>query len=434
MDVRRAVWIVLLVLSLSGCVPAATSVAVPTTAPTIGPSAIPTVRPTVAPTATPTASPIFASVPTDRTAGFADAPALRSALESTDVETAWKRVTDARAMPLVFGDTAVFLYRGPGNYVGWTGDFSNWQALKGERLGESDIWWLEQQLPRDARLNYKVVAGYGNEIRDPLNPITQLEGEGPVSQVRMPDYVYPAETLRREGVPRGAVSEPIIIESAQKKYPVAYRVYTPPGVKPDEPLPTIYVTDGQDFLHDEMGGLVIVLDNLLAEGVIRPVRAVFVDTRSTTLGFNRRDEMLGTSDSTVAFLADELIPAVEAAYPTASAPENRAILGISWGGVLAAYAGLERPDKFGLIATLSPYLAPREQVLRRYETEDRLPLKVYLSTGTFDLDVPDARRLRDALEAREYPLRYMEVNEGHGWGNWRALMDDMLRYFFPPES
>jgi enterochelin esterase family protein len=404
MSIARVLWLSVLVMMLAGCPQVA--------------------APTPISTATPAAP--------NATAGFANVQSLRAALESGDAEAAWQRVADARTMPLIFGDTAVFLYRGPEKRVGWTGDFSNWSPLTGERLGESDIWWLAQQLPRDARFNYKVVADY-KEIRDPMNPITQLEGEGPISALRMPDYVFPAEVLRRDDVPRGTLSEPIIIESAQIRYPVAYQVYTPAGVKPDEPLPAIYVTDGQDFAHNEMGSMVIVLDNLIAEGVIRPVRAVFVDARDPRAGFNRRDEMLGTSDSTVRFLDEELIPAVEAAYPTISSPEARAILGISWGGVLAAHAALGRPERFGLAAIISPYFIPRMNVVQRFEESERLPLKVYLSTGTYDMDVENPRRLREILEAKGYPLRYLEVNDGHGWGNWRGQLDEMLKFFFPPE-
>jgi hypothetical protein len=31
-------------------------------------------------------------------------------------------------------------------------------------------------------------------------------------------------------------------------------------------------------------------------------------------------------------------------------------------------------------------------------------------------------------------MRYREVNEGHSWGNWRALLGDMLTYFFASTS
>ena len=44
-----------------------------------------------------------------------------------------------------------------------------------------------------------------------------------------------------------------------------------------------------------------------------------------------------------------------------------------------------------------------------------------MSTGTFYDTQPGACRMR---------LRYVEVNEGHSWGNGRALIDDPLRFFW----
>lgn len=31
---------------------------------------------------------------------------------------------------------------------------------------------------------------------------------------------------------------------------------------------------------------------------------------------------------------------------------------------------------------------------------------------------------------RSYPIEFHQVQEGHGWGNWRVLTDEMLIYFF----
>lgn len=66
-----------------------------------------------------------------------------------------------------------------------------------------------------------------------------------------------------------------------------------------------------------------------------------------------------------------------------------------------------------------------------YQAVDRLPFRVFLSTG-YPWDV-DARTLKRILEHKSYPLKYLEVPEGHSWGQWRAQLDDLLIYFFKPE-
>jgi enterochelin esterase family protein len=55
-----------------------------------------------------------------------------------------------------------------------------------------------------------------------------------------------------------------------------------------------------------------------------------------------------------------------------------------------------------------------------------------MSVGTIWDGYYYARQLRDVLEANEYSLLYVEVADEHAWGNWRALLDDLLIYFFAP--
>jgi hypothetical protein len=38
--------------------------------------------------------------------------------------------------------------------------------------------------------------------------------------------------------------------------------------------------------------------------------------------------------------------------------------------------------------------------------------------------------MRALFEAKGYPLQYIEVNEGHSWGNWRGLLAEPLMYFW----
>jgi enterochelin esterase-like enzyme len=46
-------------------------------------------------------------------------------------------------------------------------------------------------------------------------------------------------------------------------------------------------------------------------------------------------------------------------------------------------------------------------------------------------DLVDAsHRIRDALVAHGCPVRLQEVNEGHGWRNWRARAGEALGFLF----
>ena len=54
-----------------------------------------------------------------------------------------------------------------------------------------------------------------------------------------------------------------------------------------------------------------------------------------------------------------------------------------------------------------------------------------MSTGVIYDTQDRARSMKSILENKGYNFKYKEVNEGHSWGNWRALIDDPLIYFFP---
>jgi enterochelin esterase family protein len=54
-----------------------------------------------------------------------------------------------------------------------------------------------------------------------------------------------------------------------------------------------------------------------------------------------------------------------------------------------------------------------------------------MTTGVIYDTQKQALEMKRILEVNKVDFVYREVNEGHSWGNWRALLGDMLRYFFP---
>lgn len=348
---------------------------------------------------------------------------------SGKVDDFWQVVTATGQMPLIFGDEiAVFLYRGQAEKVACQGDF----IAEYTRQGETDLWAFMKQLEPDARLEYQIVVDSNTFLLDPLNPFTETGGFGTKSVVRMPAYVVPEFTLAREGIVHGTLSENFTFSSQSLGYTLNYRVYTPISYETSENLPVLYVTDGQDFANPGMGALVNVLDSLIADGRIKPIIAVLVDPRDPITGYNRREEEL-VPDSLAScpfcdFVALELVPTIDAAYKTDPSPDARALLGFSLGGMFTAHMGLAYPDVFHLIAIQSPYISGN-WILETYQEGGQLPLKVFLSHGSYD-ERASSIRLRDILDAKGYPLLYIETHEGHSYGNVRGVLDDLLISFF----
>ncbi|OQX95854.1 hypothetical protein B6I21_03265 [candidate division KSB1 bacterium 4572_119] len=346
----------------------------------------------------------------------------------------WNELKNDQKIPFVIDDSVAFLYKGSANSVSWAGDFSGWNpsvtAYKGKKVGLTNIWRVVASFPINARLDYKIVVN-NNWILDPANPHQQWSGFGPNSELRMPEWIIPIETIRRPDVPRGSFSSNINIYSVPLAYSTNYRVYTPAGYDSLQNLPVVYVTDGHEYADDRLGSMLIVLDNLIADNLIEPVVVVFIDPRQpSNLSNNRRAEQYTMNENFASFVADELVPQIDANYKTNPNPEKRAILGTSLGGINSAYFGITRPDKFRCIAIQSPAFHHKPQIYSLYSDSTTLPLSVFMSTGVIHDTESAARQMKQIMENKEYPLKYIEVNEGHSWGNWRALLDDMLIYFF----
>lgn len=355
-------------------------------------------------------------------------------LQQEKVTALWDSLVSNQQIPFVFGDSVALLYKGTAGTVNWAGDFNGWSpTYTGQRIGESDIWMVEKVYPANARLDYKIVVD-GSWKLDPYNSFIQYSGFGPNSELRMPEWNFPLETKLDPTTPRGVLSEnQLIVSSAiNLNYTVQYKVYTPSSYNQLDNLPVIYVTDGHEYADDKLGSMVIVLDNLIYQKKIQPIIAVFVDPRDpSNLGNNRRMQEYRANQKFANFLGDELVPVVDVTYKTNSSAANRAILGTSLGGWNSAFLGLVRSDVFQLIGIHSP--AFDAAIIQNYSSAEHLPLKIFMSTGLIYDTQNQARAMKSVLEQKGYPVQYVEVNEGHSWGNWRALLEEPLTYFFPAE-
>ncbi len=334
-------------------------------------------------------------------------------------------------IPFVAGDSVVFLFRGEAASVAFPGDFNGWDPAAGaaERLAGTDLWLRDEVFPGDARLDYKIVRDGSSWLLDPANPRRQRGGFGDNSELRMPGSVPSPWVVRREGVPRGSLTA-ASLASTTLGHAVDYLVYTPAGYADLADLPVIYVTDGHEYADDAMGSMVIVLDNLIAAGKVRPLMAVFIDPRAG--GRNRRAEQYVLNQSFVDFVAGELVPAVDAAYTTSGDRRDRGILGTSLGGLNSAWFALRAGDTFARIGIQSPaFQAGGGAIVGLFEAAPRLDVDIFMSWGTMGDFGEHTKRFLAVLEAKGYACTTVTVNEGHSWGNWRALLDDVLTAFWP---
>lgn len=368
---------------------------------------------------------------------------ILSALASTDSttrEATWHELVSSNQIPLTLADSVIFLYRGEAKSVVWMGDFNGWGYDKdfqnqGKRIAGTDIWYLKTSFPEDARLDYKILINGNNWIVDPNNPHHQWSGVGggsPNSELRMPAWKLDPVMIPRENIARGALEKDILFNSKTLGYQVTYSMYYPANYNRQNIYPVLYVTDGYEYLHERMGTMKVILDNLIADGKIKPLLVIFIDHREPVNRSNNRRMMeLAMNSRYLDFIADEFIPAIENQHNVSKKREDRGIMGSSMGGLTAAYFAFSRPEVFGLAGIQSPAFWFKPAIYTLCDNPENPPVKIYMSTGTIKDAEEGARKMKTILEKNTCTYQYTETNQGHSWGNFRDTIDDILLYFFP---
>ena len=344
-------------------------------------------------------------------------------------------------IPIRENDSVAFLYYGKAKSVTWMGDFNGWGFDKefkniGKNIPGTNMWLLKASFPSDARLDYKIVINDESRILDPLNPHQQWSGVGggsPNSELRMPGYTEDTILIPREDTPKGKVIQDILYSSELLGYQLTYSIYLPAGTTNEE-MPTVYVTDGYEYLHPQLGNMSALLDNLIADRKIVPIMAVFIDHREpANRTNNRRMQELVMNKKYLDFFVDEFIPFIESNYPAKKKAGNRAILGASIGGLNATYFAFSRPDVFGNVGIQSPAFWTRPQIYSLCDNPDGSKVKISMTSGLINDASEGGRKMIKILENNACEYQYREVNQGHSWGNWKYLVDDILIDFFAPK-
>jgi uncharacterized protein len=217
------------------------------------------------------------------------------------------------------------------------------------------------------------------------------------------------------------IGERVALHSAILGEDRVLMVYRPPPDEASTPYPVVYLLDGEAHFHHVTG----LIQFLMSQGLMPRVMVVGVVNVDRTRDFTpTRDTQFPTSggaDRFLAFLRRELIPAVEARYPTA---RYRVLIGHSLGGLLAIHALNQAPDLFDAIIALSPSLFWGESLVQR-QTEALLAAHppadrtLYLTVGNEEpVMVAAARSYAELLRAHARPgIRWLfeeMEREDHG--------------------
>ena len=258
----------------------------------------------------------------------------------------------------------------------------------------------------------------------------------PAIQLRLATVLFFLATSVAIAVPRPVVAGETgdlgpnqVFKSERLGYDLHYRVYTPSGYENYADLPTLYVTDGQWYVRE--GRLHELMDRLIDEGTIEPAVVVFIDNRDPyDYNVNRRNSQFFCNKDYIHFVSKELAPFIDEKFGTSTDRADRAILGLSFGGLNSACFGLYARDSFEGIAMQSPAMHPVPDIVDDYAKLEDVDLKIFLSTGTDRDNAERTRAFKKVLDEIGVEMNYIEVPYGHNWQNWKPLLDDILEYYY----
>ncbi len=342
---------------------------------------------------------------------------------------------DKHAFPLVEPGTATFVFRGPAHEVRLLSfihggvDSRSFLPLEG-----TDLWLLRLSVEDAGRFEYKIAVrrdGREDWIVDPFNPARAGDPFGENSVCRTFGYAQP-EWSEPRGTPSGCIEE-ITVQSSAFGESRTERVYLPAGYDPGRTYPLVVLHDGSDFVS--YAGLPVVLDNLIAAGVIPPVVAALVQTCD-----RMRDYADGRRHSR--YIVHEVLPALGASWRISDGARHRVLVGASLGAVASLATAYRYPGTFGGLALMSgsfifdegkledrshPVFHRVAQLVRAMRRAPCLPdTRAFVSTGELEGLASENRALAMFLRENGVDVLFKSAWDGHHWHNWRDQLRDGL--------
>jgi GH35 family endo-1,4-beta-xylanase/enterochelin esterase-like enzyme len=206
-------------------------------------------------------------------------------------------------------------------------------------------------------------------------------------------------------------------------------VYTPPtyGKNKKERFPVLYLQHGwgeDDTTWGMQGRANIIMDNLIADGKIRPFIVVMTYGLTNGIRFGGLREFTAKEFETV--LVDELIPYIDSHFLTIPDRQNRAMAGLSMGGMETKLITLRRPEVFSAYGLLSG---------GQYEPTDfpegmLRPNVIFQSCGS--KENPDGiRQSTDRLKQAGFNAHgYVSEGTAHEFLTWRRSLYEMAPLLF----
>lgn len=264
-------------------------------------------------------------------------------------------------------------------------------------------------------------------------------------------YQLGEESMRQEGVPRGAVTGHVWKSEIFPGTIRRYWVYVPAQYDGSEAAAVMVFQDGHAYVDEEgQFRAPVVFDNLIHAGDLPVLIGIFIDPGHTKQQLpekagwrprpeNRSYEYDSLSDQYARFLLEEILPEVGKDHKLTDDPQRRAICGISSGGICAWTVAWQRPDAFRkVLSHVGSFTNIRgghvyPALIRKTEPK---PIRVFLQDGSQDLDNAHGnwylsnQQMAKALEFADYDYKAVFGDGGHNGIHGGAILPESLRWLW----
>lgn len=260
-----------------------------------------------------------------------------------------------------------------------------------------------------------------------------------------------------KNVPHGKVEQVLFWSPSTNTVRRAF-VYTPPSYTKDVNVryPVLYLQHGwgeDETAWSNQGHANLIMDNLIAEGKIKPF-IIVMTYGMTNEGFRPGARpaapapgaagapgarpaagapaarpaggmagMLNNGFEEV--LVDELIPYIDANFRTLANQANRAMAGLSMGGMETRAITMSRPEVFSHFGLMSGGTYSVEDIKNKSSVK-----LIFMSAGSFEN--PDGvRKAADNLKAAGFnAVSYVSEGTRHEFQTWRRSLYEMAQLLF----
>lgn len=315
--------------------------------------------------------------------------------------------------------------------VAVTGDLP-WDRPVSFRKEENGVWKGRLVGMADGVYRYRFIVD-GISVYDPKAPDAS-ETSALLTVDSGDDSIF-----AMKNIPHGAVAERYYWSETLGEMRRLH-VWTPAGYeKSTEKLPVLYLVHGggdTDNSWPGVGAAGLILDNLMAEGKMTPMVVVMPNGSIAMPDGNMIGEVPVFADDMVS----SIIPFIEGNYRVCGDQANRAMAGLSMGGMETLEVTLNHPEMFSHVWVLSASFAPGNKDVYEYE---RVRLKkdaarynrnfrqlVFTQGGSSDIAYNNCKETLKLFDEAGIRYEYHEVPGGHSWTAWRQNLYDLAQRLF----